>query len=198
MDWTHFVSALYGVSFTGLFAWGLYRVTREKAADEELTPPTARQLARNENVRALFEQIKELQRQSAEDKGEEEIVEEVDERDAIDKAFDMLDEQENSPGVQNNVFPLGPRLTDPQPEKKRLVAPTHAKAEHKIIKPTPGHPCRFLDGTPPPHFRDGECSGVCRYPRQNGRACFWAPNVATQCSYFDPKVRPRVKLRTTA
>lgn len=120
---------------------------------------------------------------------------EKDERDQIDRAFHALDEQEKDVGgdLANNVFPLAPRGT-PAP----VVTPTKPKAEDKIIVEAKGHPCRFLDATTPPHFQAGECQGICRHPGQSGRICFWVANVATQCSYFDPKVRPRVKLRTMA
>jgi hypothetical protein len=125
---------------------------------------------------------------------EEDPVEEVD-KDQIDRAFEMLDHQEaEGGGLANNVFPL------PQPRSVEHVevAPSKPKAEDKIIKVAHGHPCRFLDETTPAHFHAGECQGLCRHPGQSGRICFWVPNVATQCSFFDPKVRPRVKLRTTA
>ena len=132
MDWTHLVTALGGASFTGLFAWAVYRVRLEQIAEAVMTPPTPKQLASNVKVRALFEKIKDLQRKDDED-DEEEIVEK-DERDAIDRAFDILDEQENTPGVENNVFPLAPRAKD----QKQLVRPTRPKAEDKIIKVAEG------------------------------------------------------------
>lgn len=118
---------------------------------------------------------------------EEEPVDEK-EVDQIDRAFAALDAQDDQPGdMRNNVFPL--------PPKPQAVEPIKPKAEHKIIKVAAGHPCRFLDLTAPPQFRAGECQGLCRHPGQNGRICHWAPAVAKQCGYFDPKVRPRVKLR---
>ena len=120
---------------------------------------------------------------------------EKNEKDQIDRAFEMLNHQEaEGGGLANNVFPL------PQPRNVAQVQilPTKAKAEDRIIKESPGHPCRFLDASTPPHYRAGDCAGMCRHPAQNGRICHWQPNVAKQCSYFDPKVRPRVKLRTIA
>jgi hypothetical protein len=127
---------------------------------------------------------------------EEEEPMDKDERDQIDRAFDALDAQEGVGGdLANNVFPL----PSPRSRAKAVeVQPSKPKAEDKIIKAAEGHPCRFLDATTPDHFRAGECQGLCRHPAQSGRICFWVANVATQCSYFDPKVRPRVKLKTIA
>lgn len=154
------MAALWGGSFTLLFAYGVYRITLEQTA-----------------------RVREAEPSEEEPMDEKEI-------DQIDHAFAAMDAQDAQPGeMRNNVFPMPPRKEDV------VVEPIKPKAEHKIIKVAAGHPCRFLDLTAPPQFRSGECQGLCRHPGQNGRICHWAPAVAKQCGYFDPKVRPRVKLR---
>jgi hypothetical protein len=62
----------------------------------------------------------------------------------------------------------------------------------------PNHPCRYIDGVYPPHYREGECQGTCRHNQQPGRLCFWVANTATQCGYFHPKVVPTMSIRKKA
>lgn len=107
----------------------------------------------------------------------------------FDAAFDALDESESpiDAALSNNIFPLAPRAEDrPNPPEPKEPLPLATR----ILEDAPNHPCRFLDGTRPGHFQEGECPGTCRHNAQNGRLCFWPPQTAAQCGYFMPRVMP--------
>lgn len=105
----------------------------------------------------------------------------------FDAAFDALDESESpvDAALSNNVFPLAPRVEDRKqpPQGRQTLA-------QRINQEVLSHPCRFLDGVRPSHFRESECPGTCRHNDQNGRLCFWQPDTAQQCGYFNPRVMP--------
>jgi len=106
---------------------------------------------------------------------------------ALDAAFAALDVSEEMQ-VPDNVLGFPPEPASREIEEKEVPGKIEALM----------HPCNHLSDQMPPNFTREQCSGLCHAPGQRGRPCFWAPNAASQCPYFRPKVHPtRVKLRAT-
>jgi len=107
----------------------------------------------------------------------------------IDLAFETLDALEDQSPPNGMIFGFAPEPSNNEQRSPQMIK--------QVVVNT--HPCAHLSGEIPPHFKAGECQGVCHAPGDVGRPCYWASNAAANCRRYAPKVRPsRVKLKPTA
>lgn len=115
---------------------------------------------------------------------------------ALDRAFDYVDEAENdgnggSPGVMS-LPPARKAIPGAVMEADR----THPMQRTVRVLPIargnvpPGpHPCQHLSLTVPGHLQ-GQCQGQCEHREQRGRICYWTPTSARECPKFEAKMNP--------
>jgi hypothetical protein len=93
-------------------------------------------------------------------------------------AFDLEDQLANAFRVQDQLDPDGPSQSYNQ-NAARL--PVVLQPGGPPI-PNEGHPCAYLDPTPPPNMTRADCQGRCK--AQSGRPCHWPSQSASGCGKF--------------
>lgn len=102
----------------------------------------------------------------------------------VDTVFEQLSTEES-----NSPTPFLTSSSALAPLQQQKVEEKQGGALPKFNE----HPCQYLERTLHPIYM-AEAQGTCRHPKQDGRACLFAPVTARRCDFFKTKVANRAKV----